>query len=193
MNRSDFRSPDPYGVARLLANDSDFQRSVIRFSAPDNDRATAPHPQGDRLAKQARLVELLAGCMVHCERIIPKLPVEKIAASLSMSWLMLLLFIVVKRGPLVQLDAESNEITTRITTGLDDDVRAQFKRAERLALAEQRRLRGYRGPSRGPARNSRSTYFAFLEVRHGVTPAEIADDWFRLTTRSLRKNSAFAS
>jgi hypothetical protein len=52
------------------------------------------------------------------------------------------MFIVVKRAPLVQLDVESNEVTSTITTGPDDDVRAQFERAERLALAEQRRLRG---------------------------------------------------
>lgn len=181
MNRSEFRSPDPYGVARLLANDSDFQRSVIHFSEPDSDQATAPDPRIDCLTKQAPLAELLAGSMVYCERVLPKLPVEKIAASLTMSFLMLLLFIVVKRAPLVRLHVESNEVTTTITTGPDDDVRAQFKRAERLALAQQRRLRGYRGPSRGLARNARSTYFAYLEVLHRMTPAAIWDHWLELT------------
>jgi hypothetical protein len=137
----------------------------------------------DRLATKAPLIHLLAGCIVFCERVLPKLPPEEVAASLVACFVTFLMFIVVKRAPSVQLDAQSNEMTTTIRTGPDDDVRAQFKHAERVARAEQRRLRGYRGRSHGPARHARSTYFAYLEVLHGMRPAAIPGHWLELTTR----------
>jgi hypothetical protein len=171
------RIPGPYGVARLVANDSYFQHSVIRLNTEHDVPATALDARVDRLANKAPLVERLAGCMVYCERVLPKLPIERMAATLWMSFVMLLLLIVVERA--------RNEITTTIKTGIDDDVRSQFKLAERLALAQQRELRGYRAPSRGPARNARSTYFAYLEVLHGMKPAAVRDQWLELTSSWL--------
>lgn len=185
MTRPDSAFLIPFRVARLLANDPDFVRHVEQTNAAGTHSSERADPQFEEISTRAPLLYHLAGLIAWCERIAPKLPVGKYAAPLVALFVLLLLHIVTKSAlsePSVELDPEGTELFVKIPIGPDDDVDEQFKRARRQAKARQPELLGYRAPSRGPARNARSTYFAYLEVLREMIVSAMIDHWEELTS-----------
>ena len=177
MIRSESAFPCPFSVAPLLARDHDFVRHVEQTVEAGTHSSERSDPQPEEISTQAPLLYHLAGLIAWCERIAPKLPVGKAARPLVAIFILLLLTIAARSAlsePSVELDAEGNALFVKIRIGPDDDVDEQFERAKRLAKARQPQLLGYRAPSRGPARNARSTYFAYLGLQRKMSvPARI--------------------
>ncbi len=173
-----------YDVALLLASDPDFARRVEQLSEAGTDPSESPDSKLERISKRAWPVYMFARVIVWCERIAPKLPVEKAAGLLWLLCMLVLLYVVTRRvsEPTIEQDAESNRLIVKIPIGPDDDVGEQFKLARRLAREQQPRLLGYRAAPRGPARNERSKYFLYLALSKEMRAPAIIDHWQKFTT-----------
>lgn len=179
---SSFAVPDPFDVALVLARDPHYIVRVERTSGDAGDAADAALGPLEHVAKRAPLVDLLAGLIVWCRGIAPKLPAEEVLGRLTALFVLLLLLIFVQSAASIELDVARNRLVVKIPFGPSDDLRKKFGRAKREAKALLPQLRGHRAPSRGPARHARSRYLAVRALSRRMSAPALAEHWYALTS-----------